>query len=74
MTIHALLSPIERGYNYSKHFKEQWIHSNKLHPNLREKPYALILSDEDSIYHLSDDNTLVETFDPLRSDLLSEYL
>ena len=54
--------------------KEQWIHSNKLHPNLREIPYAFILSDEDSIYLFSDDNTLVETFDPLRLDLLSEYL
>jgi len=36
MIIHAHLNPIERGCNYSKHFKEQWINNNKLHPDVKK--------------------------------------
>lgn len=36
IVIHAFLNPIERGCNYSKHFKEQWIENDTLHPKVKE--------------------------------------
>lgn len=35
MYIQAFLNPIERGCNYSKHFKNEWINNDKLHPAVK---------------------------------------
>ena len=38
MNIIAYLNPNEGGCDYSKHFKEQWIDNDKLHPEVKAIP------------------------------------
>lgn len=59
ITITAYLNLNEGGCNYSKHFKEQWIDNNKLHPFAKQISVTTIKTSFKPKVHLKVNGNIV---------------